>query len=174
MARNIGFIGAGVMGEPMCRNLAQKSGCTVTAFDRSAAPIERLAAHGVSSATSVEDVVATSDIIFLALPSGRHVADVCEADGGLCALARKGQLIVDLGTSPVSLARRLSQSLALREASSPMRQLPEPARRQKMGRSASWSVPTRRRSTRFNRSLLASVARLPIVVRSGPDNWSRS
>ena len=117
MARNIGFIGAGVMGEPMCRNLAQKSGCTVTAFDRSAAPIERLAAHGVSSATSVEDVVATSDIIFLALPSGRHVADVCEADGGLCALARKGQLIVDLGTSPVSLARRLSQSLALREAS---------------------------------------------------------
>ncbi len=116
MARSIGFIGAGVMGEPMCRNLAQKSGLTVTVFDRSAAPIERLAAHGVSSAASVEDLVSTSDIIFLALPSGRHVTDICEADGGLCALARKGQLIVDLGTSPVSLARRLSQSFALHGA----------------------------------------------------------
>ena len=114
MTRSIGFIGAGVMGEPMCRNLAQNSGLAVTVFDRSAAPIERLAAYGVSSATSVAQLVLKSDIIFLALPSGRHVADICGGDSGLCALVRKGQLIVDLGTSPVSLARRLSETLAHR------------------------------------------------------------
>ena len=117
MARSIGFIGAGVMGEPMCRNLAQKSGLPVMAFDRSAAPLERLAAHGVTVAASIADVAKASDIIFLVLPSGRHVEDVCEGDGGLCALARPGQLIVDLGTSPVSLARRLADALAKRGAS---------------------------------------------------------
>ncbi|MBV9066755.1 MAG: NAD(P)-dependent oxidoreductase, partial [Methylobacteriaceae bacterium] len=43
-ANEIGFIGVGVMGEPMCRNLAQKSGRPVIAFDRDRAPLERLKA----------------------------------------------------------------------------------------------------------------------------------
>ena len=39
----VGFIGVGVMGEPMCRNIAQHSGATVTAFDLNDEPLTRLA-----------------------------------------------------------------------------------------------------------------------------------
>ncbi|MEJ0023631.1 MAG: NAD(P)-binding domain-containing protein [Alphaproteobacteria bacterium] len=45
--RTLGFIGLGVMGEPMCRHLAQKSGCKVVAYDLSAEPLARLAEFGV-------------------------------------------------------------------------------------------------------------------------------
>ncbi len=116
MARTIGFIGTGIMGEPMCRNLAQKSGLPIVAFDRRAPPLARLAAHGVTIAHSLPEVSAVSDIIFMVLPSGRHVADLCEGEAGLCALARPGQLIVDLGTSPVSLARQLAATFGERGA----------------------------------------------------------
>ena len=65
----IGFIGLGVMGEPMCRNLARKSGCTVLGFDRSPQPLERLRAHGVEAAASVAAIAEKCLTIFLALPS---------------------------------------------------------------------------------------------------------
>ncbi len=112
----IGFIGTGVMGEPMCRNLALKCGRPVIAFDRSAAALQRLGAHGVTAAASAAEIVRDCDVIFLVLPSGRHVAEVCDGEGGLCALARSGQTIIDCGTSPVSLARRLAATLATRGA----------------------------------------------------------
>ncbi len=112
----IGFIGTGVMGEPMCRNLALKCGRPVMAFDRSAAALQRLGGHGVTVAASAAEIARDCDVIFLVLPSGRHVAEVCDGEGGLCALARSGQTIIDCGTSPVSLARRLAATLATRGA----------------------------------------------------------
>jgi 3-hydroxyisobutyrate dehydrogenase-like beta-hydroxyacid dehydrogenase len=116
MTTTIGFIGTGVMGEPMCRNLAMKSGRAVTAFDQAAEPLQRLAKHGVSIAASPAGIARDCDLIFLVLPSGSHVEAVCDGDGGLCALARPGQTIVDCGTSPVSLARRLATTFAARGA----------------------------------------------------------
>lgn len=114
MFRAIGFIGTGVMGEPMCRNLAVKSGLPVFAFDRAAAPLARLANYGVTAVASLAELAAETDIIFMVLPSGKHVAAVCDGEHGLCALARSGQTIVDLGTSPVSLAKRLAEAFAAR------------------------------------------------------------
>lgn len=114
MFRAIGFIGTGVMGEPMCRNLAVKSGLPVFAFDRAAAPLARLANYGVTAVASLAELAAETDIIFMVLPSGKHVATVCDGEHGLCALARSGQTIVDLGTSPVSLAKRLAEAFAAR------------------------------------------------------------
>lgn len=108
MQTTIGFIGLGVMGEPMCRNLATKLGNPVYGFDRADAPLERLAAVGVKRATSLADLAARCDVIFMALPSGSHVAAVCEADDGLLAHAQARHIIVDLGTSPVEATRKLA------------------------------------------------------------------
>ena len=55
MIERLGFIGLGVMGEPMCRNLAAKSGLRVRAVDLRAAPLERLAEAGVEPAASVAE-----------------------------------------------------------------------------------------------------------------------
>ena len=69
MADMIGFIGVGTMGEPMCRNLARKSGLKVLAADRDEAPLKRLASDGVQSA-SLEEIAARCRTIFLSLPGG--------------------------------------------------------------------------------------------------------
>jgi 3-hydroxyisobutyrate dehydrogenase-like beta-hydroxyacid dehydrogenase len=111
----LGFIGLGVMGEPMCRHLATKSGLAAVAYDLSPAPLERLQAHGVEAAASPEAVAERADLVFLALPSGEALRAVC-SEGGLLAQARAGQTIVDLGTSPVDLTRELARSFAAKGA----------------------------------------------------------
>ena len=111
----IGFIGVGVMGEPICRHIATKSGVPVLAFDRDAAPLQRLAEHGVKAVTAAE-ISAQADIIFMSLPSGEIVEKVVmgENNDGLLGNGRAGQLIVDLSTSPVDLSRRIAAALAER------------------------------------------------------------
>ena len=112
----VGFVGLGVMGEPMCRNLARKSGGKVLAYDRAAEPLERLREHGVVTASNVAELARECAIIFMALPSGRHVQAVCDGEEGLLAAIRQGTLVVDLGTSPVDLTRSLAARFAERAA----------------------------------------------------------
>ncbi len=113
----IGFIGLGVMGEPICRNLARKSGVAVVGFDRADAPLQRLADVGVSRAASLADLAKACDVIFMALPSGKHVEDVCAGPDGLLAHAGSRHTVVDLGTSPVGQTRELAKRFAEKGAS---------------------------------------------------------
>jgi hypothetical protein len=96
----LGFIGLGVMGAPMCRNLAEKSRAQVIAHDRR------------SSGTSVREVSA-ADVVFLSLPGEPEVREVCSE---LLQHARPGQAIVDCSTAPVALARGLATAFAARGA----------------------------------------------------------
>jgi 3-hydroxyisobutyrate dehydrogenase-like beta-hydroxyacid dehydrogenase len=112
--QRIGFIGVGVMGEPMCRNLARKTGLPVLALDREREPLQRLAADGVGVAASVAELAAGSDLIFLSLPSGEVADALCRAPDGLLACARAGQTVVDLSTSAVDTTRALAADFAQR------------------------------------------------------------
>lgn len=119
--QTLGFIGLGTMGEPMCQHLAQKSGLKVIAYDRQAEPLQRLAALGVGACESVDLLTRTADVIFMALPSGVQVDDVC--NNHLLPKARPGQIIVDLGTSPVTLTQSLAerfQTSGVRYADAPI------------------------------------------------------
>ena len=104
--QSIGFIGLGVMGEPMCRNLSTKSGLKLMAFDRREEPLTRLAQVGVTRADSLAEM-AGSDVVFLSLPDGETVRDICLGDEGLITILNAGAIVVDLGTSPVALASEL-------------------------------------------------------------------
>ncbi len=106
MTDMIGFIGVGTMGEPMCRNLARKSGMTVLAADRDEAPLKRLAADGVKAA-SVDQIAESCRTIFLSLPGGKEVEEICLGSNGLTTKAKLGWTVVDLSTAPPRLARRL-------------------------------------------------------------------
>jgi 3-hydroxyisobutyrate dehydrogenase-like beta-hydroxyacid dehydrogenase len=112
----IGFIGLGVMGEPICRNLVKKSGADVLAFDLAAEPLARLRDEGAAVAGSVAEVVGKSDIVFLCLPSAKHVRGVFEGDGILKNI-RKDQVVVDLGTSSVKQTRDFAGQLQASGAS---------------------------------------------------------
>ena len=113
--KTIGFVGLGVMGEPICRNLVRKSGARVLAFDVSPEPLARLSADGAEIAASVADAVRQSDIVFLCLPSAKHVRSVFEGDGVLKNI-RSGQVVIDLGTSSVSQTRDFAGQLQARGA----------------------------------------------------------
>ena len=112
----IGFIGLGVMGEPICRNLARKRAGPVIAFDLDGAPLERLQADGVRPAADVAAVLADADVVFLSLPSGEVVAELCRRPGGLIEQARAGQTVIDLSTSAVDTTRALAAAFARRGA----------------------------------------------------------
>lgn len=103
----LGFIGLGVMGEPMCRNLAAKAEQPVLAFDARLEPIERLAADGALAASSVASVAA-AETIFLSLPGREEVRAICLGPGGLLDHGHRGQTIVDLSTAPAGLAREIA------------------------------------------------------------------
>lgn len=108
----IGFIGLGVMGMPMCRHLASKSGQTVTGYDLSDAPFSQLGDAGVHRSQSIADLVLCTDTIFVSLPSGAHLEAVCRGPEGVLAHVSQGQIFVDLGTSPVGLTQALAEEFA--------------------------------------------------------------
>ncbi|HEY4045097.1 MAG TPA: NAD(P)-dependent oxidoreductase [Rhodopila sp.] len=103
----IGFVGLGVMGEPMCGHLARRSGVPVMACDLRPEPLDRLAAHGVRAA-SAQQIAANCDVILLSLPDGKAVAAVV---GQLEPVLRAGQCIIDTSTSSVELTRQIGARL---------------------------------------------------------------
>jgi 3-hydroxyisobutyrate dehydrogenase-like beta-hydroxyacid dehydrogenase len=88
------------MGEPMCRNLARKSGRSVVAWDLRREPLDRLAADGVAAARSIEELARTAEIVFLSLPGEPEIRDAMK---GL-----QGSTVVDCSTAPVALAKELA------------------------------------------------------------------
>jgi len=111
----IGFVGLGVMGEPICRNLVKKSGAPVIAFDLSPEPLARLRAEGATVAGAVAEVVGNGEIVFLCLPSAKHVRAVFEGDGILKNI-KAGQVVADLGTSSVKQTRDFARQLQAKGA----------------------------------------------------------
>ncbi|MGH7153446.1 MAG: NAD(P)-dependent oxidoreductase, partial [Acetobacteraceae bacterium] len=107
----IGFIGLGVMGEPMCSHLSRRGGKRVLAYDLKREPLERLARDGVI-ATEPTEIARQCDVILLSLPDGRAVQSViAELEPALSA----GCCVVDTSTSPVALTRAIGARLAARD-----------------------------------------------------------
>jgi 3-hydroxyisobutyrate dehydrogenase len=115
MTNTLGFIGLGVMGEPICRNVIRRSGRPVIAFDLAAEPLKRMADEGGVIAASIAEVVTRSDLVFLCLPSAKHVRSVFESDG-ILAHVRPEQVVIDLGTSSVKQTRDFASQLQAKGA----------------------------------------------------------
>ena len=107
----VGFIGLGVMGEPMCRHILQRGLAgvvsSVVGFDLATAPLQRLQGHGLQIAASAAECAATADLILISLPGDTELEALCTGPDGLFANVRAGQTIVDLGTTSVKLSRSL-------------------------------------------------------------------
>ncbi len=103
----LGFIGLGVMGEPMCLNLVTRTSLPVHGTDLKREPVERLGAKGLKAGASVAGVAAAADCVFLSLHSPKAVEEVC----GALAAART-HTIVDMSTTPVRLTRELHARFA--------------------------------------------------------------
>ena len=107
----LGFIGVGTMGGRMCRNLAAKSGLPVIAYDVDASRLEELSDTSVLVAASVSEIAREADVIFMCLPGEPQVEAVCFQPGGLVDSVRAGQIVVDMTTATVRVARELALCL---------------------------------------------------------------
>jgi len=106
----IGFIGLGVMGEPMCGHLARRSGHSVLAHDLRREPLDRLTGLGVTAATP-DEMARRCDLVLMSLPDGTAVQSVIAA---LEPRLSAGQCVVDTSTSPVALTRAIGGRLEAR------------------------------------------------------------
>lgn len=111
----IGFVGLGVMGGAMCRNMAVKHAGEVLAFDTNAAAFAVLESTRALRMHSLAELAERADVIFLSLPGGPQVEQVCVGAGGLTSnttAAGRPSAIVDLSTTTVASARALAERLA--------------------------------------------------------------
>src|SRR5437660_2175875 len=101
MSTTIGFIGLGIMGKPMARNL-MKAGYKLVVYNRSRAPMDELAADGATEANSPQVAAEQSDVVITMLPDSPQVQEVMTGENGVLAGAKAGTLVIDMSTiSPV-------------------------------------------------------------------------
>ena len=107
-----GFIGLGRMGRGMSLNLVAHSGTDVMVYDILPEATEPLRAAGATVADDVGDLVRRCDVVFTSLPGPVQVEEIVYGPNGLLPNTRPGQVVFDLSTSSLSLARRIHESLA--------------------------------------------------------------
>lgn len=106
----VGFIGVGMMGGPMCRNLL-KAGHEVVVHDLNADAVARVAGPATTAADSPRAVAEQAEVIFTSLPMPADVEAVVLGEGGIAAGARAGSVVVDLSTNAPAAVQRLSEQL---------------------------------------------------------------
>lgn len=103
----IAFIGLGVMGAPMAKNLVD-AGYDVVAHSRTASKVDTFEAKGGRAARSAAEAASHADIVVTMLPDSPDVEAVLRGPGGVFEGGREGQLIVDMSTIRPDVSRRLA------------------------------------------------------------------
>ena len=106
MIQNIGFIGAGVMGKSMIRNLMKK-GFHVTVYSRTKSKAEDLIAEGADWKDDAGSCAQGQDAVITIVGYPKDVEEVYFADNGILANAKKGAILIDMTTSSPNLAKRI-------------------------------------------------------------------
>jgi len=117
MAEKIGFVGLGIMGRPMARNLME-DGYELVLYNRTEEKAEELAQEGTAEvAGSPREVAENSDIIITMLPDSPQVEEVLAGEGGVLEGLGEGSLIVDMSTISPVVTKELAAKAGERGAS---------------------------------------------------------
>jgi 2-hydroxy-3-oxopropionate reductase len=108
---NLGFIGLGIMGRPMLRNLL-KAGHTVIAYDAFAKSLDGSVADGAKRATSSKEVGASAPIIITMVPDGPQVEEVVLGPNGVLEGAKAGTLIIDMSSINPGVSQKVAKACA--------------------------------------------------------------
>jgi 2-hydroxy-3-oxopropionate reductase len=104
----VGFVGLGIMGTPMARNLIE-AGFELVLYNRTREKAEALAERGAEIVASPREAAAKSDVTITMLPGPPEVEELVAGEGGLLEGARDGSLLMDMSTSSPVLARELAR-----------------------------------------------------------------
>jgi 2-hydroxy-3-oxopropionate reductase len=111
--KRIGFIGLGIMGKPMARNVLE-AGFPVVVFNRSESAISELSQVGAIPATSPKTVAEQTDIVITCLPDSPDVEAVVLGHDGILAGARVGMLVIDMSTIVPATSKKIYTELKAR------------------------------------------------------------
>lgn len=111
MAERVGFIGLGIMGQGMARNLL-KAGFPLTVWNRTAGKVEPLAAAGAQTAANPAAVAAESEVIIICVSDTPDVEAVILGPKGVIEGAKAGSLVIDCSTISPAATQKLAQTLA--------------------------------------------------------------
>jgi len=111
MAQVIGFIGLGIMGRPMARNLL-KAGYSLVVHSRSRGPVDEIAGAGAKVGISPRDVVAQCDVLITMLPNSPDVEQVVLGRDGVIEGARPGLILLDMSTISPLVSQKIGAALA--------------------------------------------------------------
>ena len=106
----IGYIGLGLMGKSVARNL-MKAGFSVVVHNRSRGPVDELVSEGAQSAGSPEEIALRVDIVMTNLPDSSDVEKVILGEGGVIHGARAGMIFIDNSTIKPATARHIADVL---------------------------------------------------------------
>ena len=104
---NIGFIGLGIMGKPMARNL-MKTGYSLVVHNRSRPAVDELSKEGAQAAANSKEVAQRSEIIITMLPDSPDVELVYAGDQGIFSGVKPGRLLIDMSSISPVVARMLA------------------------------------------------------------------
>lgn len=109
----VGFIGLGIMGLPMAKNIL-KAGHELTAFNRSERPRAEAAAAGARLAGSPAEAAQGAEVVITMVTDSPDVEAVCTGPKGVIEGARPGTVVVDMSTISPEVTRRVGARLAER------------------------------------------------------------
>ena len=107
----IGFIGLGIMGKPMAKNLL-KAGHDLVVYDILAAPVAELVKAGAKAGLSPKDVAVKSDMVITMLPNSPEVKEVVLGKDGVIEGSRPGTMVVDMSSIAPLAAKEVAAALA--------------------------------------------------------------
>jgi len=110
MAQVIGFIGLGIMGRPMAKNLL-KAGYSLVVHSRSRGPVDELVGAGAKAASSPKDVAAQCDVLVTMLPNSPDVDLVALGKNGIIEGAKSGLIFVDMSTISPIVSQKIGKEL---------------------------------------------------------------
>ncbi len=97
MSAKLGFIGLGIMGLPMAKNVFAKNNY-LKCFDISKKAVDEMVTLGATAATSAADVASDCDVIFVIVPDVPHVNSIIFGDDGIAKTAKPGTIIIDMSS----------------------------------------------------------------------------
>lgn len=107
----VGFIGLGIMGKPMSKNLI-KAGHELVVFDFNEASVGELTAAGAKAANSSALVAAECSVIITMVPNSPHVRAVCLGAGGIAETAKAGTVVIDMSSIDPVESKAIGAELA--------------------------------------------------------------
>jgi 3-hydroxyisobutyrate dehydrogenase len=109
----VGFIGLGIMGLPMAKNLL-KAGSSLVVYNRTRKPMDELVVLGATGTASSRELAEKSDIIITMLPDSPDVWKVILGEGGVVEGVRAGSIVIDMSTISPKVSIEIAAALASR------------------------------------------------------------